>query len=58
MSIVLNELLHWLHYARVSEHVKLLRIAACAGIAARPGSIVVTRTIYDGIFRDYYPQVL
>jgi len=46
-SILMHELLKLLHYAEATD-VKFLRMGTCGGLGVEPGTLILTKSGYDG----------
>jgi uridine phosphorylase len=57
LSVIINELLKLLFYAECSD-VTFFRIGTCGGIGVPPGTVILTETAVDGIFRPEYRQYI
>ena len=46
-SILMHELFKLLHYAE-AKNVKFLRMGTCGGLGVKPGTLILTKSGYDG----------
>jgi uridine phosphorylase len=46
-SILMHELFKLLHYAE-AKNVRFLRMGTCGGLGVKPGTLILTKSGYDG----------
>ncbi|KAK2180534.1 hypothetical protein NP493_439g03023 [Ridgeia piscesae] len=57
-SIVLHEVLKMLRYAEATQDVMIMRMGTCGGIGLPPGSVVVSNSTVDGLFKPYLEMAI
>ncbi|CAD5122670.1 DgyrCDS11080 [Dimorphilus gyrociliatus] len=54
ISIVMHEILKLLYHARCQDKVTFFRLGTCGGLGLKPGTVVISDTAVDGLFREKY----
>lgn len=57
ISILLHEVFKLLEYSGCGKDVTFFRLGTCGGLGLRPGTVVISHVIYDGLFRTHLEQV-
>ena len=58
ISIMMHEVLKLLYHSRCKNKITFLRLGTCGGLGLKPGSVVISDTAVDGLFRPKYDIIV
>lgn len=58
ISIMMHEVLKLLYHSRCKNAITFLRLGTCGGLGLKPGSVVISDSAVDGLFRAKYDVIV